>query len=455
MIVQVEIVIAGGGKVGETISQELVRENNNIVLIEKKADRLEQIINKLDITGLAGDSADYDNLMEAGVDNCDIFIAVTAEDEINIISAIIAKELGAEYTIARVRNPKYTNHIDFVRESLGINMVINPELEAANHIARILEYPESLRMDQFEKGRVNMVELVIKEDSPLIDMPLTQFRERYGDVLICVLTRKHQTIIPSGDNVLKKGDHLYITGAQKDLSQFYHKADYIEEKIESALIIGGGGVTYNLLTLLKDKEMDIKVIEIKEEKAIDLSYEFPDVVVIKGDGTDQEFLDEERIHSFDSVLSLTGIDEENIINSLYALSLGINKVVTKVSRTGLLKILGNIDLQSIVTPKQLITNKIQRFVRSIGNTSVSNVEEFVRIADNEVETLQFLVKETSRVIGIKLKDLNTKDELLVAYIIRGDELIFPSGEDAILADDHVLIVTKHKTFDDIDDILKK
>ncbi|HZK23689.1 MAG TPA: Trk system potassium transporter TrkA [Atopostipes sp.] len=449
-----EIVIAGGGKVGETISEELAREGNDIVLIEIKAGRLEQIINKIDITGLAGDGAEIDNLVEAGVQDCDMFIAVTAEDETNIISAIIAKELGAKYTIARVRDPKYTNHIEFVRESLGINMVINPELEAARHISRILEYPETLRIEQFEKGRVSMVELVIKENGPLIDTPLVQFRENYGDVLICAITRDYETIIPSGDTVLRKGDHLYVTGAQSDISRFYQKAGYKEEKIDSTLIIGGGGVTYNLLNLLKDKDMDIKVIEIKEEKAIDLSYEFPDVVVIKGDGTDQDFLDEERIRSFDSVLSLTGIDEENIVNSLYALSIGINKVITKVSRTGLLKILGNIDLQSIVTPKQLITNKILRFVRSISNTTVSNVEELVRIADNEVETLQFLVKATSRVVGVKLKDLDTKDELLVAYIIRGDDLIYPSGEDEILEGDHVLIVTKHKSFDDIDDILK-
>lgn len=449
-----EIVIAGGGKVGETISEELTREGHDIVLIEIKAGRLEQIINKIDITGLAGDGAEIDNLVEAGVQDCDMFIAVTAEDETNIISAIIAKELGAKYTIARVRDPKYTNHIEFVRESLGINMVINPELEAARHISRILEYPETLRIEQFEKGRVSMVELVIKENGPLIDTPLVQFRENYGDVLICAITRDYETIIPSGDTVLRKGDHLYVTGAQSDISRFYQKAGYKEEKIDSTLIIGGGGVTYNLLNLLKDKDMDIKVIEIKEEKAIDLSYEFPDVVVIKGDGTDQDFLDEERIRSFDSVLSLTGVDEENIVNSLYALSIGINKVITKVSRTGLLKILGNIDLQSIVTPKQLITNKILRFVRSISNTTVSNVEELVRIADNEVETLQFLVKTTSRVVGVKLKDLDTKDELLVAYIIRGDDLIYPSGEDEILEGDHVLIVTKHKSFDDIDDILK-
>lgn len=449
-----DIVIAGGGKVGETICRELAKEDNNIVLIEEKPNRLEQIINKIDITGLAGDGADYENLVEAGVRECDIFIAVTPEDETNIISAIIAKELGAKHTIARVRNPKYTNHIDFVRESLGITMVINPEMETAKHIARILEYPESLHIEQFEKGRVNLVELVIKDGSPLIDTSLIQFREKFGDVLICVLTRDQKTKIPSGETVIKKGDHLYVTGAHEDLTNFYQKAGYKKEKIESTLIIGGGGVTYYLLNLLKNIEMDIKVIEINERTAIDLSYDFPEVMVIKGDGTDQELLEEERIESFDSVLSLTGIDEENIINSLYALSIGVNKVLTKVSRTGLLKILGNTDLQSIVTPKHLIVGKILRFARSLGNSTVSNVEALIRIADNEVETLQFLVNETSRVVGIPLKDLRTKDNLLVAYIIRGDKLIYPSGKDEIHTGDHVLIVTMHKSFDDIDDILK-
>lgn len=447
------IVIIGGGKVGEILCQELALENNNIVLIETIPERLNRIISRTDITGLVGDGADYDMLLAAGVDHCDMFIAVTPEDETNIISSIIAKQLGAKYTIARVRSPKYTNHIEFVRESLGINMVINPEMEAARYISKGIQFPESLSIEQFGKGRVNMVELEIKKGSPLANQSLAEFRTEFGDVLICALTHAQQTVIPSGSSILRVGDRLHVTGAREDLANFYLKAGYKEERIRSVLIIGGGRVTYYLLHLLSKLAIDIKVIEINEERAMSLSHKFPNVVVILGDGMDQELLAEERIESFDAVLSLTGIDEENIINSMYALSLGIGKVTTKVSRTGLLKILGDTDLQAIVTPKRLITSKILRFVRSLKNATASNVEALIRFADDEVETLQFLVKASSRVIGKQIKALNTKDNLLIAYIIRGEQLIYPSGEDVILAGDRVLIVTMHKSFDDIDDIL--
>lgn len=447
------IVIAGGGKVGETLSRELSVEDNDIILIEQNADRLERIINSVDITGLVGDGGDYDNLKEARVGNCDVFIAVTPEDETNIISSIIAKKLGAKHTIARVRNPKYANHMEFIREGLGITLMINPELEAAKHIEKILEFPESLSVEPFENGRVNIVEIDVNKDSPLVNMPLSQFRRVYGDVLVITVSRQGETFIPKGDTTLDAEDRLFVTGAKRDLTKFHRKVGYKEKKIQSVLIIGGGRITYYLLRLLSKLKLDIKVIEVNQEKALELSGQFPNVVVVRGDGTDQDFLQEERIEEFDAVLSLTGIDEENIINSLYAVTLGINKVITKVSRTGLLRILGDTDLQSIVTPKVLIASKILRFVRSLKNTNISNVEALYRIADNNVEVLQFLVKNDSRVIHTELKDLNMKSDLLVAYIMRKNRLIFPSGEDTIQPGDHVIIVTTHKAFDDIDDIL--
>lgn len=449
-----DIVIAGGGKIGETLCQELSKEDVNIVLLEKNQNRLERIINKTDITGLIGDATDYDSLVEAGVQNCDLFIAVTPEDETNIISSVIAKKLGTPHTIARVRNPKYANRMEFIRESLGISMVINPEMEAAKHMSRILEFPESLSTESFENGRVNIVELRIQANSPLTDTSLSQFGQQYGDLLICAITHRQETFIPSGETILREGDHLYITGKKEDLNNFYREVGYKNEEVDSALIIGGGRVTYYLLQKLSKLNMDIKVIEIDYETAINLSTQFPDIVIIRGDGTDQEFLNEERIDQFDAVLSLTGIDEENIINSLYAISLDINKVITKVSRTGLLKILEDTDLQSIVTPKILITSKILKFVRSLKGTKASNVEALYRIADNKVEALQFLVKKDSQVIGKTFNDLNIKENVLVAYIIRGEQLIFPSGEDSIYAGDHVILVTTYTQFDDIDDILK-
>lgn len=450
---KMRIVIAGGGKVGEVLCQELSLEGNDIVLIEKNAVRLERIINKNDITGLAGNAANYENLMEAGVDDCDIFIAVTHEDEINIIAAIIAKKMGANYTIARVRNPEYAGHMGFVRDSLGISMMINPELEAAKVISKVIRFPEALSVEQFVNGRVNIVETKIKPHGPLAGMSLTQFGQQYGEVLMCAVTRGEETFIPSGDTVLEVGDHVFVTGTQKDLTQFYRKTGYNEEKIRSALIVGGGRAAYYVIKMLSGMKINLKVIELNHERARKLSEDFPNTVIVQGDGTDQEFLKEERIDHYDAVISMTGVDEENILISLYAASLGVKKEITKVNRTNLLKILGNVGLQSIITPKRIIANEILRFVRSFGNTKASNVEALFRIADNRVEALQFLVKVNSKIVNTPLKQLELKDHLLVAYIIRNRKLIFPSGEDEIRVGDRIIIVTTNKTFDDIDDIL--
>lgn len=449
-----KIVVAGGGKVGEVLCRELSLEGNDIILIEQDPDVLERMIHRTDITGLAGNAADYDNLTEAGVQDCDIFIAVTPEDEINIISAIIARKLGAGYTIARVRNPEYTKHIEFIRESLGVSMMINPEFEAAKDIAKVIRFPEALSVEQFVNGRVNLVEIRIDEHSPLRDTPLLNFRDQYGDVLVCAVARKEDTFIPSGQSVLKQDDRIYVTGSRRDLTRFYRKTGFQEVKLRSALIIGGGRLTHYLIQMLSELKMELKVIELRHEEAVRLSEKFPRTVIIEGDGTDQDFLREERIDHYDVVISLTGVDEENILISLFAATLKTKKIITKVSRTDLLKILGNVGLQSIVTPKRVIANKILQFVRSLKNTAVSNVEALFRIADNQVEALQFLVKKNSQVVNIPLKELETKPHLLVAYIVRQNKLIFPSGDDVIRSGDHVIIVTRNKSFDDIDDILK-
>lgn len=450
-----DIVISGGGKVGETIARELTAEDNNVVMIEQKATRLENIINKIDITGIAGDGSDYENLVEAGVENCDIFIAVTAEDEINIISSMIAKKLGAKHTIARVRKPKYSNHNEMIRKSLGIDMMINPEMESGRLIAQGLGFPEAISIEQFEHGRVPMVELIIKKGSSLAGTTLINFRKQYADVLICALTRDQHTLIPTGDTVLCEGDHVYVTGSKENINRFYEKSGYEMERIKTLLVIGGGRVTYNLLRFLRKVDLDIKVIEIDRTKAENLSHDFPNAIIIHGDGTDQTLLDEERIQNFDAVVSMTGIDEENILSSLYALSVGVKKVMTKVSRTDLLKILGHMDLQTIITPKNVASNNILRTVRALKNSSGSNVEALYRFGDYEVEALQFQVKSGSDVIGIPLKELKTKPSLLVAYILRKDDLIFPTGDDEIKVGDHILVITKQKSLEDVDDIIDR
>lgn len=449
-----KIIIAGGGKVGSVLCEELATEENDIILIEKNETRLENLISRNDISGIVGNGASFDLQQEAGVDTCDIFIAVTPQDEVNIMACILAKKMGARYTIARVRNPEYSSHFDYVRESLGVNMMINPELESARNIARIIKFPTVLSLQSFADNRVELIEVEVTRESLLAGLSLVDFRTKYGDTLVCVIRRKEETIIPSGRDQLMVGDHVYVIGNKKNIRKFYKVVRPKKSHVNSALIIGGGRLTYYVIEFLKEYRMDIKVIERNREVAEELSAAYPNIEVILGDGTDQEILQQEGIENYNAFISLTGVDEENIVASLYAQQQNVNKVITKVNRELLLKIFDSLGMGSIITPKRVIANTILGFIRSLGNSSVSDVEALYRLADNEAEAIQFKVKATSKVINIPLERLETKENLLIAYIIRDWKLIIPSGQDSIKENDHVIIVTKDKYFDDIDDIMK-
>lgn len=445
------VVIAGGGKVGSTICNELA-DNHDVVLIEHRQKVLEKAINKYDITGLVGNGANYETQVDAGVKDCDIFIAVTPKDEINIIAATIAKRIGATHTIARVRNPEYAGHSEFMRRGLGISMMINPELEAAKNISLVLNFAEAVSVEQFVNEKVNIVELIATNDT-LIGTPLLDFRDKFGDVLVCAILRKEEVIIPSGQAEIQKDDHLFVTGSNADLTKLYRRSGLKEDKIRTALIVGGGRVAHYLLEMHPERRIDIKIIEQDEEKALELSEAFPDVVVINGDGSDQDLLKEERISSFDAVVTLTGGDEENILISLFALKQNVHKAITKVSRTDLLSLLDLSGFQSFVTPKHLIANKILRFIRSLNSNDRSNMEALFRIADNKVEAIQFRIPSGAELLNKSLQELTFKENILIAAIVRGKKLIFPSGYDEIKENDRMIVVTTQKNITNVDDIL--
>lgn len=449
-----KIVIAGGGKVGSVLCTELSSETNDIILIEKNPKKLDDLISKNDISGIVGNGASYDIQLEAGVKTCDIFIAVTPQDEVNIMAAILAKKLGAKYTIARVRNPEYSYHLDFVRESLGINLMINPELEAAKNMVSIIKFPTILSLQSFARNKVDLIEVEVAANSILENQSLSNFRNVYGDVLVCAIKRGEDTIIPSGIHTLQKGDHVYVIGNKRIVRKFYKIVSPDKSVIQSVMIIGGGRITYYLIDLLKGHKMDIKVIERRLDVAENLSDAFPDIEVILGDGTDQEVLENEGIENYQAFLSLTGVDEENIITSMFASQKKVKKVITKVNRELLLKIFNTLGVESIITPKRVIANIILRFVRSLSTSSVSDVEALYRIADNQAEAIQFKIKKNSKATNIPLIKLQTKSNLLIAYIVRDQKLIFPGGQDVVKENDRVIVITKDKTISNIDDILK-
>ncbi len=448
-----KIVIIGAGKVGEELCVSLAAEDNDIVLIEKNPRRLEQLIKMADITGVVGNGAIYDTQVEAGVEECDLFIAVSPSDETNIIGAITAKKIGAKQTIARVRDPEFSSQMDFVKTSMGITLMINPEQEAADEIVRMIEFPSALGIERFENGRANVVEVQILPDGPLIGVKINELRKAHPNIMVCAVNRQDDIIIPKGDFEIEAGDHLHVAGTLGDLDKIYIAAKSYRKRLRSALIIGGGKITSYLLERFQKINIHVKVIEVDPEKAEALAGDFPAYEIICGDGTDQAFLREEGLVNYDAVIALTNNDEENLLLSIFAMQQGIKKNICKVNRTDLLKVIGDLGIDSIVTPRRLIADMIIRFVRAKQNSEGSSVDALFRLEDNRVEALLFHITKESKVINMPISEMQFIDDLVVPFIFRGKKTIFPTGNDMILAGDRIAVVTTHPNLRDIDDIL--
>ena len=437
-----KIVIVGAGVVGEALCSELSEINNDVILIEKEEEILNKVIEKNDITGLAGNGASYENLLEAGVDTADIFIAVTEADELNIISCIMAKKLGANYTIARVRNPEYTTNMRFVREELGISLMINPEEEAARTIMNTLKFP-------------NMLELLIEKGSQLAGMKLKDLNSGLKDkVIICIVERGKDIMVPTGDFILEEDDVIYVTGTNDAVANFYDRMGYKKNKdINSVMLIGGGTLSHYLLGKLIKRKKQVKVIEEVRETAKKLSNNYLNAIVVRGDETDQELLLNEGIEKYDAVIAATDNDEENMVISMFAKSVNSGKIITQMNRTLLLPILEKYEFSTPIVPKKVISDIIIRVVRSKMNAKGSKMNTLHRFGENRVEAMVFEINEKSKSIGVPLKDLPILSEVIIAGILRREELTYPGGNDTIEVNDKVMIITTRKGVEDFDDIL--
>lgn len=448
------IVIAGGGKLGVSLITELTLGDHNVSLIEINEDLCNRLTSKYDIDGFVGNGGHYDVQKEARVDHCDVFISVTPDDETNIIAAAIANNIGANHTIARLRDPGFAKQTEFMRDKLGISMIINPDKETAHQIAAILQYPSATSVEEFAKGRVNIIELPVTNPN-LIGLSIHEFRRQHPNIISCLIQRENQAIVPKGDTVIHESDLLSVTGTHEDLIELYQEVGFVDKKLKSTMIVGGGRITHYLLNQLKDRHLEIKVVELDKEVAISMSQDFPEVIIIHGDGSDQDFLKEERIGRYDSVVTLTGIDEENMLTSLYARRQGVSKVITKINRTDLISLIGITSLQGIVTPTRLISNKVLRFIRSIQTKNVNaDIEMLYRIGEGSAEAIQFRIHDDLAYLNRTLNDLDFADKVILAYIIRGDQLILPTGQDRILKGDQIIVITTKHNVQSIDDILK-
>jgi len=449
-----KIIVVGDGKVGSTLVSQLAQEGHDVTVIDNNPNVLRRSTDTLDVMGVEGNGASYEVQMEAGVNDADLLIAATNADELNILACMLAKKLGAKHTIARVRNPEYTKQLQLMREELGLSMYINPEYSAAVEIGRIIRFPSAITMDSFAKGRVELVEIKIGKGSPLIGKPLYTLGRTYNvKVLICAVQRGSEVIIPSGHFVLEEGDKINITADPKEIEQFFAALGILKQRIRTAIIAGGGRITYYLATILLQMGVKVKIIERDAARCEQLCELVPKATLICGDATDEELLLEEGIDGTDAFAALIDNDEENIIISMYATSMGANKVITKVNRLSFTGIMERAGIDSVISPKFITADLIVRYVRAMQNSLGNNAETLHKIVDNKVEAVEFIVREQAPYLGKSLKELKLKPDLLLASIIRKGRPIVPRGDDTIELGDSVVVVTSTYALKDLSDIL--
>lgn len=448
-----KIIVVGGGKVGTALCRSLVEEKHDVVLIEEKEAVLKNITKRHDIMGIVGNGANFKILEQADVANCDIFIALTDKDEVNMISAVLAKQMGAKETVVRVRNPEYSNSYFKDKNFLGFSLVVNPELLTARYIANSVDFPNALSVEHFVNGRVMLMEFMISDGSKLCHMSLSQFRKKFGNLVICAIERRGKLIIPDGDATLQTGDKIFVTGNRIDMILFHNSMK--PKYIKNMMIIGAGRIAYYLLSILKNTKINLKIIENNPEQAEMFSQEFPNVHVVQGDGTAKSVLLEECVENFDAVATLTGVDEENIITSMFLETLGVPKNITKVNRTSLLEIIDPSQFSSIITPKSIAVDSMMHFIRGRVNAQDSNLDAMHHVANGRIETLQFEIRENNKMAGKSLSSLKFKENILIAAIIRNGRTIYPTGEDVFEVGDKIVVVTFLKNITRIYDLLAR
>lgn len=453
------IIIVGCGKVGMTLVEQLSKEGHDVTIIDSNAQKVSSVANFNDVLGICGNGASYTTQVEAGIKDADLFIAVTASDELNLLCCTIAKQVGDCAAIARVRTPDYSHEVSYLREKLGLALIINPEMEAAIDMARILYLPTALEVDSFAHGQADMVKFMIPKDSMLCDKTIAQAASGLmNKVLICGVERGEDVFIPGGDFCLKEGDLVSFVTGRKSVSPFLKEIGVKTNRVKDCLIIGGGKGAYYLARHLLTLGIDVKIIEANKKRCEELSVLLPEAIIINGDGIDQELLKEEGIEYVESFVALTGIDEVNVLLTLHArtVSKANAKVITKINRINFKEVLNKLTLGSVVYPNQIASESILAYVRArLNSKDIMSVETLTHMYEGRVEAIEFLVDEGSPVENIPLRDLSIKENVLVSFINHNGQIIIPSGSDCIQAGDTVMIVTTHSGFADISDILEE
>lgn len=449
------IIIVGCGKVGYTLVEQLSGEDHDIVVVDENKERVNSITDDLDAMGIVGNGISYQTLQAAGISRADLLIAVTGSDEQNLLCCVIAKKAGHCKTIARVRNPVYNTELSFLCKELGLGMIINPEFAAASEIARIFQFPSAVKIDTFSKGRIELLHFRVTKECLLNNYELIHIRTTLRcDVLACIVTRGEEVLIPKGDFVFHEGDVVSIVATPPKASEFFRKIGIGSNRIHTSMIVGGGTIAYYLARRLLSIGIETKIIEQDPVRCEHLSALLPKATIICGDGTDQRLLLQEGLESVEGFAALTGLDEENILLSLYAKKVSRAKIVTKIDRITFSSVLNDLNLDSIVYPRLQTADMIIKYARSMNESLNSNVENLYKLEEGRAEALEFTIKEPSEVTGIPLEKLRIPKNILLCSIARGSQIIIPSGSDHLQVGDSVVVVLTNSRLNDIREILE-
>ena len=451
------IVMVGCGKIGSTILESLVEEGHNVVGIDTDEKVINEMMNMYDVMGVCGSGTDYGMLKEAGADSAEIFIAATSSDELNMISCFMARKMGAKHTIARIRNPEYNQeNLVFLKQQLDLSMAINPESLSAVEIFNILQLPYAVKIQTFSQRNFEIIEIILKEGSALAGMKLMDLRNKFkAKFLICVVQRGEEVYIPSGNFTLKAGDKIGLTAAIPEIQKLMRSLGWDKKKTRDVMILGGSKIAYYLARMLITSGNNVKIIEQSREKCQELSESLDRAVVIEGDGAQQELLLEEGLKTLDAFVALTGMDEENILISIFAATQKVPTVISKINRNELANMAVKLGLDCVISPKRIVSDVIVRYARALENSRGSNVETLYNIMDDKAEVLEFNVKSDFKQVNIPLRDLELKQNILIAGIIRDRKPIIPSGDDFIMKNDKVIVVvTSDQRLNDLSDIVK-
>ncbi len=442
-----KIIIIGAGKVGYSLAESLSKSNYDVIIIDKNYAALSKAEENLEVLCIRGSGVSTSILMEAGIDTTDLLIAVTSSDEVNMVCCLTAKKLGVKHTIARIRDPEYAKELSLLKEELDLDLIINPEQAAAEEIANVLNFPIAINVENFAKGRVKMVEMKAAQDMGIVGVPLRELANRIiSSVLIGVVIRDEEVIVPNGDFVIQEDDRICVIGKPSSLYNFCKMSGKCPQRIKNVMIAGGGRIAIYLAKLLLEMDIKVKLVEIDRDICLHLSEILPEALVIHGDGTDEELLKSENISDMDGFVAMTGMDEENLMSALLAKQNGVMKVIAKVSRANYINIIKNLGIDSVISPKLITTNHILKFIR--GN----NVESLYRIIEGHAEITEFIADASSSLLNIKIKKLGLPKDVIIATIVRKKEVVIPHGNDVIKEGDRVIIISKNKNISSLDEV---